>query len=87
MSKDYSINMDHFPDSPSVIVGVVSVAIVLYSSSILTMRMARVFPMIGIDSMFKHRLAVNYSFFSNAERIINDGYKRVGQNREKQYHN
>jgi hypothetical protein len=69
--------MESVTNLPSSVVGVIFVAIVLYASSIITMRVTRRFPMVGIDSLFKHRLAVNYKFFSNAEDIINDGYQKA----------
>lgn len=70
--------MELVMDSSSVLFGVLSLVIVLYSSSILSMRSAgRKVPMVGLRSVLDHRLLANYNFFKNASSIINEGYSKV----------
>jgi hypothetical protein len=53
-------------------------AMLLYSGSIMSMRLAgQKVPVVGLRSIFEHRLSANYNFFKNAAAVINDGYSKV----------
>jgi hypothetical protein len=56
----------------------VLLALLLYSSSIISMRLAgQNVPVVGLRSIFEHRLSANYNFFKNAAAVINDGNSKV----------
>jgi hypothetical protein len=53
-------------------------ALLIYSSSIMSIRLTgQKTPVVGLRSIFEHRLTANYNFFRNATGVINDGYAKV----------
>lgn len=64
-------------DVPLVLIFVI-LALLLYSSSIMSMRLTgKNVPVVGLRSIFEHRLSANYNFFKNAAAVINDDYSKV----------